>query len=431
MNQLSAILFFVSVSSFSFAQETLYTYSFSVDTTSNSEHSKEVLTYIEREFEMEYKLITGKHQFTMNSLINTSEEIFGLLLNSLGYQLTSFTRVAQQEAHYDTKTDPGGVNCGTASIVCSNDSFNGTATGFGVQELNNANHGCLAGNEHQSSWYYINVDAGGTLNMLIDPVNNNDDYDFAIWGPFTSANAAANCPPVSAPIRCSYSANTDVTGLGPYWGITSYTCGPWYWPFDPCYGWITPTDNTEGAGGDSYVSTLNVSAGQIYIMVVDNFSNSGQPYGLSWGGTASLDCTPVVLPVEVSNFTGKNEDNTNRLKWSTASENGNDYFLIERSVDNENWSVIDNQSGAGYSESTLNYLFDDYTYRNTLNYYRLSQVDFNGEVNRYKTIAIDNTITDKSVVKIVNMLGQEVDEDFTGARLVIYSDGSIVRKVGN
>ena len=412
----------------SFAQEQLFTYTFSVDTTTNTENSKDVLTSIESNFEMKSRQIISHHQFKVQSELNTTEASFGQLLNSLGYQLTSFNKQDGQGVTYDVKTNPGGVNCGTASLVCSNDSFNGTATGFGVQELNATNRGCLAGNEHQSSWYYVNVSTGGSLSMVIDPTNNSDDYDFAIWGPFTSVTAAANCPPTSAPVRCSFSSLSDLTGMSSYWGCISWH---WFWGYCTGSGWITPTDNSEGSGGDSFVAPMTVSAGQVYIMMVDNFSSSGQPYGLTWGGSAVLDCTPVVLPVEVSDFNGNYNEDFNRLKWSTASENGNDYFQLERSTDNENWTIVDNQSGAGYSSSELHYYFDDYGYRSTLNYYRLSQVDYNGEVNRYKTIAIDNTITDKKIVKITNMLGQDVREDYTGARIVIYSDGSTIRKVGN
>lgn len=432
MKKLIITLVIITVSFLSNSQQQLFTYTFSVSTITNTESSKEVLSAIGNEFEMRNRRITGNYQFSMQSTVNTKEQDFAQLLATLGYQLTSFTKDSGQNYLYSTKTSPGGTNCSSASIVCSNDSFNGTATDYGTQELNPSNRGCLADNENQSSWYYINVGVGGSLTMLIDPVNNSDDYDFAVWGPFTSANAAANCPPTSSPIRCSWSSRDDLTGfVSSGWGITSYTCGPWWWPFNPCYGWITPTDNSENDAGDSYVSALNVAPGEIYILVVDNYSNSGDPYGITWGGTAVLDCTPIVLPVELSNFEGVKNEGFNHLEWTTTSESGNDYFLMERSIDNENWTVIDHQSGAGYSNSELNYYFDDYSFRNSINYYRLSQVDYNGKVNKYKVVAIDNQLTDVHVVEITNMMGQKVNDDFSGPRIIRYSDGSILRKVGN
>src|SRR5690606_7671097 len=154
---------------------------------------------------------------------------------------------------------------------------------------------------------------GGNLTMTIDPSNNSDDYDFAIWGPFTDATAGANCPPVSNPIRCSYSGETNLTGMS----SSGY--------LDCFLGFIGDCNaNSEGAGGNSWVQQLNVSANQVYIMLVDNFSNSGQPYNLSWGGSAVLNCTPVVLPVELASFSASAGIRQNILQWETLTELNND-----------------------------------------------------------------------------------------------------------
>src|SRR5690606_13884150 len=115
------------------------------------------------------------------------------------------------------------------------------------------------------SWYYINIAVGGTLEMLSDPTNNSNDYDFAIWGPFTAANAWQNCPPTSMPTRCSYSSLDNLTGMQ-----------------------VGYFDTSEDSGGDSFVSPLNTTDDQVYILLVDNWSSTGDPYQLSWGGTAVL-----------------------------------------------------------------------------------------------------------------------------------------------
>lgn len=413
----------------SFAQDLVYSYSFSIDTVSNTDNSKDVLTGFSQVFDVRTKRITGKHSFYVESIVNASEEYFGLLLSSLGYQMTHFEKLKTRPDAVTEKTSPGGTDCGSASIVCSNDAFAGTATNYGVQELNASNEGCLYG-ENQSSWYYINVAIGGTLSMLIDPANNSDDYDFAIWGPFTTANAAANCPPVSNPIRCSYSSKTDLTGLqSSYYGQTSsFGCG--FLGLFACYGTVTVSDNSESASGDSYVQPLNVNAGQIYILLVDNYSSSGYPYNLSWGGTAVLDCTPVILPVELVSFEGRHSEGHNMLTWITASEHNNDYFTLERSSDNQNWSLIGKVSGAGYSETEQQYTFDDTYYSEGVNYYRLSQVDFNGSTRYFESVYIDNSPVNKEIVKVIDMMGKEVREDYTGPRIILFSDGSTMRTIG-
>ncbi len=308
----------------------------------------------------------------------------------------------------------GGTDCGTAQQICSNTSLPGNSSGFGVQELNAANSGCL-GSEHQSSWYYINVLTGGSMSFRINP-SAASDYDFALWGPFTASNAAANCPPLSGPVRCSFAANTGSTGIR-----------------------AGEPDNSEGAGGDRWVNALNVSSGQVYILMIDNFSNSGVGYtfDFSWGlnlTTAVIGCVPVVLPVEMTGFHGAFSSNANRLSWSTESEENNDYFRVECTTtpaESTSWSLVDVIDGAGNSQSEINYSLNHYTYvRNAINYYRISQVDYNGQTRVYPDmIAVDNRQKSEKIVKVVNLLGQEVSESEKGLVIYVYDDGTTEKRV--
>lgn len=70
-------------------------------------------------------------------------------------------------------------NCSGATQVCSNSPFSGNSSGFSTQELNACNQGCLTV-EHQSSWYVIQIQTSGTLNMTIAP-GVGVDYDYALW----------------------------------------------------------------------------------------------------------------------------------------------------------------------------------------------------------------------------------------------------------
>ncbi|MNE30490.1 hypothetical protein D3C80_1240080 [compost metagenome] len=300
--------------------------------------------------------------------------------------------------------------------------------------MTGANRGCLS-TEHQSSWYYLNVQTGGTLTMNISPSNSGDDYDFAIWGPFTAATAGANCPPTSAPIRCSWSAVTGNTGMViPFNGQTSSSgCGPWYWPFDPCYGMITTTNNpadvSEGSGGDSWVSNLTTSANQIYILLVDNFSNSGQPYSMSFGGTSVLGCTPVVLPIELTEFYPKKTTKGNLLNWTTQSEDRSNYFTIEWTIDpaSDDWKEIAHVPAQGYSQEIYHYnALHSNPSSTEINYYRLTSTDLDGSRKVYDShvVSVDNSQEAKKVEKIFNLMGQEVNENWPGVVIYYYSDGS-------
>lgn len=71
-------------------------------------------------------------------------------------------------------------------------------------------------------------------------------------------------------------------------------------------------------------------------------------------------------------------------------------------------------------------------FERTINYYRLTQVDFDGKQPHLKTISIDNRKTvGRNLVQIVNLMGVEVDESYNGIKVYVYDDGSFEKIVGN
>ena len=93
-------------------------------------------------------------------------------------------------------------------------------------------------------------------------------------------------------------------------------------------------------------------------------------------GSTELDYNP--LPVELVDFTGRQDDNVVVLEWATLSEKDNDYFEIERSTDGVNFVTIGFVQGAGNSTDKLAYSFADNAPEQGRAYYRLSQVDYDG-----------------------------------------------------
>ncbi|MCO5260031.1 MAG: hypothetical protein M9916_07800 [Crocinitomicaceae bacterium] len=296
-------------------------------------------------------------------------------------------------------------DCEGAILVCSNNSFAGNSNGGGLySELNSGNQGCMS-TEHESSWYYVHVGQSGTLEMTISPDNGTDDYDWAIWGPFTAATAAANCSPVSDPIRCSWNAPPSYdTGMG-----------------------NGATDTSEGASGDGWIMPLDVLGDQVYVLLIDNFSGSTNPFSLTWGGTAELSCVPVVLGVDISLFEGTDIESNNQLVWKTNREVDNDYFILEHSEDGTNWNIISKKDGFGYSTEIKSYSHLHKYVTNTMNYYRLTQVDFNGNKRTYGIVVIDNNSA-KTLLRTLNLLGQEVNDNYKGLVIEYYDDNSIIKK---
>jgi hypothetical protein len=118
----------------------------------------------------------------------------------------------------------------------------------------------------------------------------------------------------------------------------------------------------------------------------DFFVRSDGLTGFSWFNIGGDNETP--LPVELLSFTGNCENNQIQLTWKTASENNSDYFEILKSQDGENWRVVSSQVAAGFSTILQTYTFNEIEKSNA-NYYRLNQVDFNGDFKLYEPIFVD------------------------------------------
>ena len=96
-----------------------------------------------------------------------------------------------------------------------------------------------------------------------------------------------------------------------------------------------------------------------------------------------------LLPVELLRFEVRCEANIRSLEWSTATEQNNMLFVIERSTDALTWETIGSLPGAGTSYSVLHYNFrDDAIIRAEKVFYRLLQVDTNGDEQQHPTRAV-------------------------------------------
>jgi hypothetical protein len=113
------------------------------------------------------------------------------------------------------------------------------------------------------------------------------------------------------------------------------------------------------------------------------------------GSTINCNLSSSSLPIELFKFTAKLKDNHVLLDWSTASEQNNDFFTIEKSADGINWEAIGNMKGAGTTNIKQHYSFLDENAYQGLNYYRLKQTDYNKEFE-YSYIIDLNTIQQKT-----------------------------------
>ncbi|WP_210488090.1 T9SS type A sorting domain-containing protein [Rufibacter aurantiacus] len=105
------------------------------------------------------------------------------------------------------------------------------------------------------------------------------------------------------------------------------------------------------------------------------------PSAPSNGGTG-----PDPLPISLTAFGVKKVAEGAKLDWITANEKDNERFVVERSQDGKTFVAIGEVKGAGNSNVLLKYSFVDRSPKPGANYYRLTQVDYDGKFERSKTI---------------------------------------------
>jgi len=95
----------------------------------------------------------------------------------------------------------------------------------------------------------------------------------------------------------------------------------------------------------------------------------------------TLGSIQTALPVKFASFNAIKEGQKTKLEWTTASEVNNDIFRIERSSNNSNWTTVAIEDGAGNSTEVLDYSVYDRQPERGINYYRIAQSDFNGDIS--------------------------------------------------
>jgi Secretion system C-terminal sorting domain/Metallo-peptidase family M12 len=111
--------------------------------------------------------------------------------------------------------------------------------------------------------------------------------------------------------------------------------------------------------------------------------------------TTAAGC--MILPIELTTFTGSFSQNKNNLTWATASEKNNKGFQIERSYDATHWLSIGYVKGIGNSETQKTYNFQDVSPLG-LSYYRLRQQDFDGKETFSNVISIKSESKTKVIL---------------------------------
>jgi hypothetical protein len=113
---------------------------------------------------------------------------------------------------------------------------------------------------------------------------------------------------------------------------------------------------------------------------------SGNTEGSTLSGTMIAGITAIgmgsmstPLPIVFSKFDVTKEDCKAIVSWSTAMEQNNDRFEIERSPDGRTFSKIGSVKSQGNSVQQQTYSFVDEHPKQGLNYYHIRQIDLDGK----------------------------------------------------
>jgi hypothetical protein len=133
----------------------------------------------------------------------------------------------------------------------------------------------------------------------------------------------------------------------------------------------------------------------------------------------------ATLPIELTNFEGHPSNKNIELQWQTASEKNNDHFDIERSTDGKTFSKIGQTKGYGTTVAAQSYQFLDKSPFSGVNYYRLKQIDVNGQFEYSKTVSVEMRHSDKKLRVFPNPVSDDLTVIFD--KNGVYTEGSLLQ----
>ncbi len=166
--------------------------------------------------------------------------------------------------------------------------------------------------------------------------------------------------------------------------------------------------NATHAKGTSNVTVSGLTSGNTYYFKAMDYNGSGNTtnYNTSAAtGFNSGNSGTTGLPISLISFVANEKDGNVILNWETATEIDNDFFIVERSLDADNFTPIAKIQGAGNSNIIQKYSFtDNEAPKNKVVYYRLHQYDFDGKDEIFPSVSITlkEKSTDINSISVIN-----------------------------
>ncbi len=181
-------------------------------------------------------------------------------------------------------------DCEAGVILCDKSAFSVSSLIGEGNDTDEVGGTCIQ-QEFSSAWYKWTTDQPGSLTFTLTPNNPGDDLDFAVY---ELPNGVDNCSNKTLR-RCMASGENQGSPLSDW-----IRC---YGPTGLREGSIDSTESPGCQGGDdNFLKPLDMKVGKSYALIVNNFSNSGSGFNITFGGTATFlgpDAEfEIVSPVE-------------------------------------------------------------------------------------------------------------------------------------
>lgn len=151
----------------------------------------------------------------------------------------------------------------------------------------------------------------------------------------------------------------------------AYSSGIASWTFD----WTAPTENTYS---------------EVTFFYSINSSNNGG--GTSDDVTFSGNSANIPVPVNWAYSRVETNKNINSIYWGTYSEDNTASFEIEHSIDGVNFKFLESIEAAFSSRVDQHYQFDDERVLSGKSYYRIKQIDVDGNFAYSEVLLVENAI---------------------------------------
>ena len=177
---------------------------------------------------------------------------------------------------------------------------------------------------------------------------------------------------------------------------------------DPCSPGIVSTTTTLLTPTNTQLSDLQHGANGYVLQV--NVSGFSSFYFAS---------SNSALPLQLITFSGTLKNNTTtNLNWKTTNEHNTSHFIVERSIDAQQFSAIGTVTAKGNGADETSYVFDDPDVEDLQSqqiYYRLKMFDNNGTYRYSNIIRVNLPGLQNDITISPNPVGSEVNASIISA----------------